>query len=154
MIFHYQKHTVLNYYSGSTGREDQLFMTTVSDEGPSPRRPPPPSPIQLWEGGPLEEVGLETHVHKITNVPVFLYFISGPTPSNGPRNGWCPHQKHYVPRHLNSRYSTLIVIFRTGEGVGVYPDWDAPNKKANICESGSGDDHRINTNFFYSIQFT
>jgi hypothetical protein len=31
-----------------------------------------PPPIQLGEGGPLEKgVGPETHVHKITNVPVF-----------------------------------------------------------------------------------
>jgi hypothetical protein len=29
--------------------------------------------------------------------------ISGPTPSNGPYNGYCPHQNHYryVPRHIN-----------------------------------------------------
>jgi hypothetical protein len=29
--------------------------------------------------------------------------ISGPTPSNGPRNGYCLHQIHYVPRHINNR---------------------------------------------------
>jgi hypothetical protein len=27
-------------------------------------------------GGPLEGVGPETHVHKITNVPVFWTFLS------------------------------------------------------------------------------
>jgi hypothetical protein len=33
--------------------------------------PPPPHPLQYhW---PLEGVGPETHVHKITNVPVFLH---------------------------------------------------------------------------------
>jgi hypothetical protein len=26
--------------------------------------------------------------------------ISGSTPSNGPHNGYCPHQNHYVPRHI------------------------------------------------------
>ncbi len=30
--------------------------------------------------------------------------ISGPTPSNGTCNGYCPHQNHYVPRHVNNRY--------------------------------------------------
>jgi hypothetical protein len=30
--------------------------------------------------------------------------ISGPTPSNGPRNRSCPHQNHYIPRHINNRY--------------------------------------------------
>ena len=29
---------------------------------------------------------------------------SGPTPSNGPRNGYCPPQNHYVPHHINNRY--------------------------------------------------
>ncbi len=28
----------------------------------------------------------------------------GPTPSNGPRNGSCPPQNHYVPCHINNRY--------------------------------------------------
>jgi hypothetical protein len=45
-------------------------MSTVSDEGPS--RLPPPQPIQLGEGGPLEWVGPETHVHKITNIPFLV----------------------------------------------------------------------------------
>jgi hypothetical protein len=35
--------------------------------------------------------------------------ISGPSPYNGPRNGYCPPQNHYVPRHKNNRYRTLIV---------------------------------------------
>ncbi len=26
------------------------------------------------------------------------------TPSNGPRNGYCPHQNHYFPRHINNMY--------------------------------------------------
>jgi hypothetical protein len=30
--------------------------------------------------------------------------ISGPTPSNNPRYGYCPHQNHYIPRHINNRY--------------------------------------------------
>ncbi len=25
-------------------------------------------------------------------------------PSNGPYNGRCPHQNHYVPRHINNSY--------------------------------------------------
>ncbi len=28
----------------------------------------------------------------------------GPTPSNGPRNGYCPHQNHYVLHHINDRH--------------------------------------------------
>ncbi len=28
----------------------------------------------------------------------------GPTPYNGPRNGYCPPQNHYVPRDNNNRY--------------------------------------------------
>ncbi len=28
-----------------------------------------------------------------------------PTPSNAPRNGSCPPQNHYVPRHINNRYT-------------------------------------------------
>ncbi len=35
--------------------------------------------------------------------------ISGPTPSNGPRNGYCPHQNPNVPRHINNRY--IITIY-------------------------------------------
>ncbi len=31
-------------------------------------------------------------------------WFSGPTPFNSPRNGSCPHQNHYVPRHINNRY--------------------------------------------------
>ncbi len=31
--------------------------------------------------------------------------FSGPTPYNGPCNGCCPHQNHYVPRHINNRYT-------------------------------------------------
>ncbi len=42
-------------------------MSTVSDEGPIVDSPLPP-PTQLGEGGPLEWVGPETHVHKITNI--------------------------------------------------------------------------------------
>jgi hypothetical protein len=34
-----------------------------------------------------------THVHKITNVPC---------------NGCCPHQNHYVPRHINNRYANSL----------------------------------------------
>jgi hypothetical protein len=30
--------------------------------------------------------------------------ISGPTPSHGPCNEYCPHQNHYVPRHINNMY--------------------------------------------------
>ncbi len=30
--------------------------------------------------------------------------IFGPTASNSPRNGYCPHQNHYVLRHINNRY--------------------------------------------------
>jgi hypothetical protein len=33
--------------------------------------------------------------------------ISGPIPSNGPRNGYCPHQNLNVPRHLNNRYPSV-----------------------------------------------
>jgi hypothetical protein len=31
--------------------------------------------------------------------------ISGPTPYNGPRSGYCPPQNHNVPRHKNKRYT-------------------------------------------------
>ncbi len=30
--------------------------------------------------------------------------FSGPTPSNGPCNGCCPHQNHYIPCHIKNRY--------------------------------------------------
>ncbi len=30
--------------------------------------------------------------------------FSGPTPSNGPRNGFCLHQNHYVLLHINNLY--------------------------------------------------
>jgi hypothetical protein len=29
--------------------------------------------------------------------------ISGTTPYNGPRNGYCPPKNHYVPRHKNNK---------------------------------------------------
>jgi hypothetical protein len=28
----------------------------------------------------------------------------------GPRNGYCPHQNHYVPSHINKRYINTVVI--------------------------------------------
>ncbi len=31
-------------------------------------------------------------------------WFPGPTPSNAPCNGTCPHQNHYVPRHLYNKY--------------------------------------------------
>ncbi len=31
------------------------------------------------------------------------YLFQGQPPSNGPHNGHCPHQNHYVPRHINKR---------------------------------------------------
>ncbi len=33
-------------------------------------------------------------------------WFPGPTPSNAPRNGSCPPQNHYLPRHINKRYIT------------------------------------------------
>ncbi len=30
--------------------------------------------------------------------------FSGPTPFTGPFNGCCPHQNHYVRRHINNGY--------------------------------------------------
>jgi len=41
------------------------------------------------------------------------YRFSGHTPSNGPRNGCCLHQNHYVPRHTYKQQvpGTLIVTF-------------------------------------------
>jgi hypothetical protein len=30
--------------------------------------------------------------------------FSGPTPSNGPCKRCCPHQNHYIPRHINNSY--------------------------------------------------
>ncbi len=30
--------------------------------------------------------------------------FQAPPPSNGPCNGYCPPQNHYVPRHINNRY--------------------------------------------------
>jgi hypothetical protein len=35
----------------------------------------------------------------------------GPTPSNGPRNGYCPPQNHYVSRHINNRYMNGYCTF-------------------------------------------
>ncbi len=35
---------------------------------------------------------------------------SGPTPSNGPHNGYCPHQNNYVPHHTVLTTGTLIVM--------------------------------------------
>ncbi len=35
----------------------------------------------------------------------------GPTPSNGPCNGSCPPQNHYVPRHINNRYFNSYCCF-------------------------------------------
>ncbi len=73
----------------------------------------PPHPLQYhWS---FEGVGPETHVHKITNIPVFYMalglndydagkFISPllrPLDGMGPHNGYCLHQKHYVPRKIN-----------------------------------------------------
>ncbi len=71
-------------------------------------------------------MGPEISCQKITNVPVFIWHldllilmqansllgplegvgpeISGPIPSNGPRNEYCLHQNHYVSRHINNRY--------------------------------------------------
>jgi hypothetical protein len=39
--------------------------------------------------------------------------ISGPTPYNGPRYGYCLPQKHYVPRHKNNRYINSYFVFRS-----------------------------------------
>jgi hypothetical protein len=53
--------------------------------------------------------------------------ISGPIPSNGPRNGYCPYQNHCVPRHVNNsiiwRLDLMILmranpLLRLLEGVG------------------------------------
>ncbi len=36
--------------------------------------------------------------------------ISGPVPSNVSRNGYRPHQNHYVPRHIKNRYINSYYI--------------------------------------------
>jgi hypothetical protein len=98
----------------------------------------------MGEGGGKEYVKLlyvlseyrihntETHVHKITDVPVFIWrlylrilmrvqmalaslvAISGPKQSLC--NGCCPHRNHYVPHHINNRfinsYNTGHFLFR------------------------------------------
>jgi hypothetical protein len=56
----------------------------------------------------------EIHVQNSTNVPVFFIWrwdlnpllgpLEGVGPSTGPCNGCCPHQSHYVLRHINNRY--------------------------------------------------
>ncbi len=34
-------------------------------------------------------------------------------PYHVPRNGYCPHQNHYVPRHINNRYINSYHLCRT-----------------------------------------
>jgi hypothetical protein len=36
--------------------------------------------------------------------------ISGPTPSNGPCNGYFPHQNHDVPHYINNRYINIYYV--------------------------------------------
>jgi hypothetical protein len=40
--------------------------------------------------------------------------ISGPTLSNGPRNEYCPHQNHNIPRHIHNRYINSYIVFSGG----------------------------------------
>jgi hypothetical protein len=52
----------------------------------------------------------ETHVHKITNVPVFLWrlglmILMWTNPLLGPLEWMGPHQIHNVPPHINNRYA-------------------------------------------------
>ena len=52
------------------------------------------------------------HIHSHISGFISLDAISGlklsrfpgPTPSNGPPNGYCPPENHNVPRHINNRY--------------------------------------------------
>ncbi len=70
----------------------------------------------LYAFGRVRNVTLSTatHVHKITDVSVFYMahgqldsmilmqaksFLVRPLEGVVPRNGYCPHQNHYVPRH-------------------------------------------------------
>jgi hypothetical protein len=40
--------------------------------------------------------------------PTKSWFLGSPPPSNGPCNGSCPHQHHYILRHINNRYTITI----------------------------------------------
>ncbi len=71
----------------------------------------------------------ETHVHKITNAPVFYMALGFNDFDEGKSitlaigrvglSKWIfPHQNHYVPRHINNRYINSysfydISMFRT-----------------------------------------
>ncbi len=37
--------------------------------------------------------------------------LQGPPPSNGPCYECCPHQNHYVHRHINNRYIVVMSLF-------------------------------------------
>jgi hypothetical protein len=58
---------------------------------------------------PLEWVGLEI---KTFLGPEMAVSKASATPSNGLYNAYCPHQNHYLPRHINNRYiySFLSII--------------------------------------------
>ncbi len=70
-----------------------------------------------------QNTGRRTHEHRTQKfmyikLPTFLFFIRsldlkilmranpilGPTPSNGPCNGSCRHQNHYIPPHINNNW--------------------------------------------------
>jgi hypothetical protein len=97
--------------------------------------PPPPSPSRYKvdllctggvRGGGWEQVQSKSTLYRsfIFQGPKSLDFqspkksrFSGP-PFQWPSNSkWiCPHQNHYVPCHINNRYSTLIVNLFPEEG--------------------------------------
>ncbi len=66
--------------------------------------------VWIWMGGnpflgPIEGVG-----PKISMALATFVAISGPNPYNGPCNGYCPPQNHFVPRHKNNRYINTYKI--------------------------------------------
>ncbi len=57
--------------------------------------------------GPVNRVFCET-APSLEAIAIWGTKNSGPTPSSGPRNEYCLHQNHYVPRHINSRYIKIV----------------------------------------------
>ncbi len=39
--------------------------------------------------------------------------FSGPNPYNGPCNGYCPPQNHYVPRHKNNMHINIYFFLKS-----------------------------------------
>ncbi len=57
-----------------------------------------------WEGGWALEIEFFCEMATSLEAIAIWGTLRGPTPSSGPRNEYCLHQNHYVPRHINNRY--------------------------------------------------